>query len=125
MTVVNTGMMGALAKALREVMGREVIVHRSTHYFKKPGAKGLTPVTKYALFVNGCNPECYFGLTVNEVKARMAMLLDLIYSGAFIPVSASGEEIRPTGGRPDIAPDPADASGGISPLTGGLVDEAY
>lgn len=123
--IVRTGTMGQLAEALTQTLGRTVVVHRSKQSFRKPGARFLTSVLRYSIYIEGANPEMYFGMTPNEVKARLAMLLDLAYSWVFVPIDRDGTERPVSGDRPVIALDQPETPGDPSPGPRGPIDDTY
>lgn len=123
--VDSSTLAGNFVTLLSQKLGRKVAVHRSESAFKKPGSHRLTKITKYSLYIEGSQPELYFGMTINEVKARMSLLLDLVYSGVFIPIAADGSPRPVSGRRPGyILPYGLDALGDTpSPTVDS--DEAY
>lgn len=81
--LVTTGQMGNMAAILAKKLGRKVQVHRVEYRFKTGGNKFKTQI-RYTLVIEGSHPPMFPGLTVNEVKGRMAMLTDLLYSGVIL-----------------------------------------
>lgn len=86
-----------LAWALSKKLGRNITVTAVRGMaFKGHNSRG-NPTFKegslrYSILVPGCSPELFQGMTVNECKARLAMLSDML----------SSDVIRP--GKPHDAP---------------------
>lgn len=87
---VDSGVIGSLVILLGKKLGRSVVVHRTENKFKKPGSHKVEVSIRYSLAISGAVPEVYFGLTVNEVKGRLTMLIDLILCGVLVPIGESG-----------------------------------
>lgn len=83
--VVKTGLTANLAALLQSKLNRQVVIHRTEQTFKKPGERKLSSSIRYSMYIEGSNPEMFFGMTITEVKSRLAMLIDLIYSGVILP----------------------------------------
>lgn len=81
--LVTTGQMANMAAILAGKLGRKVHVHRVEYSFRLPSGK-FKKNTNYTLVIEGSHPPMFPGLTVNEVKGRMAMLTDLLYSGVIV-----------------------------------------
>lgn len=101
---MTDSLVDTLAEHLGRKLGRKVVVHRTQDQFKKPGFQGRMVLTKgaikYSIGIGGCNPPVFFGMTVGEAKARLAMLNDMLTSGV---IHATAQNLD----RNDaLAPDP-------------------
>lgn len=80
--VVRDGLIGSMSQILAKKLGRKVQVHRieqAKYVHGKPFTNSKT--IRYTLAIEGCHPPAFYGMTCNEVKQRLAMICDLIYSG--------------------------------------------
>jgi len=78
---VDTGQMAILAQNVGAKLKRRATVTRDRFYYKRHGQMVLSP-WKYTVLIEGVNIP-FSGLTVNEVKGRLSMLLDLYHHGVF------------------------------------------
>lgn len=109
--LVNTGQIGNLAAVLTRVLGRRVQVHRVEYQFRLPSGRFKNNI-RYTLVIEGSHPPLFPDLTVNEVKGRMAMLTDLLYSGVIkraddqpVPITREeGRNLASTGANPEGLP---------------------
>lgn len=105
---VTTGQMGNMAVVLTKALGRQVDVFRVDYSFRLPSGK-FKKNTNYTLMIEGSHPPMFPGLTVNEIKGRMAMITDLLYSGVIkraddqpVPLTrAEGRDLASSGEYPD------------------------
>lgn len=90
--LVTTGQMANMAEILSAKLGRRVQVHRVEYKIKTSGGRFRTLI-RYTLAIEGAHPPIFPGLTVNEVKGRMAMLTDLLFSGVITSAAESTKNI--------------------------------
>lgn len=86
--LVTTGEMYDLAMAFAKKTGKRTHINRVTYRYKV-GQK-LKSEIRYTIAIEDCQ-SLFHNLTVNEVKGRLTMILDLFYSGvinAASPVQA-------------------------------------
>ena len=77
--IVTDGVMGGMAKALAARLGRKVQIHRVEYQISRHNKS-----IKYTLAIEGSHPPAFYGMTSNEIKQRMAMLIDLLRSGVVV-----------------------------------------
>lgn len=100
--LVTTGQMGNMAQILARQLGRKVHVHRVEYRLRLPNGRYKTNI-RYTLAIEGFHPPIFPGLTVNEVKGRMAMLSDLLISGVITSASPDAEHLARTDCRDALA----------------------
>ncbi len=116
--IVTTGMMHSLAQRLARSLGRRVVVHRVEYVIRIPGGKSRTQL-RYSIGIEGSHPPVFFNMTSNEVKARLAMLSDLLACGVIQRGSTSSDP-EPYG---DAGPGRSADQEPSGPHEGGLDDE--
>lgn len=53
---------------------------------ERPSGRAFKPgALRYNIVVPGCSPEVFLGMTINECKARLAMLSDMLSSDVIRP----------------------------------------
>lgn len=94
--IVTGGTVFAMAQTLANKIGRRIVVHRVVKggYSKygRPGRGDIPKTIRYSMGISGCVPETFGGMTITEVKGRLAMILDLVCSGVLVVPSGPTSE---------------------------------
>lgn len=91
--LVTTGMVAAMAQNLARQLGRKVHVHRVESKFQIGHTRKTKTEIRYTIAIEGSHPPMFFGMTINEAKARLAMLSDLLISGVIRSASTDAEAL--------------------------------